>query len=376
MKKRNYIEINSKSLASHLSALRSVVERKITIPVLGMVLVESMADDRLRLTATDLDHTLKIEARHDGDFDGSLCVNLDKLLGVCRSLREQDVTITSLDNGWAEIGTERGKVKIAGISREQFPATAVAKGTPYECEASDFLDGLNAVLHDAADYEHERWELRGVQFEVNGHLRFVSTDGASMSLCDVTPKQPFLSQGGEPLFAWLIPRKAAQAVKASFDRSAKITCWADDNNITFEQGAKQLTTRRPTQPFVQYDPTLKQASEKIAEMDTAELSSTVNLVAAFAQADQAFGYKVARFELDGDEITISAKNSDGEEVSETLACRYEGEALAGYDVKRVHEALRFVVGDTKVKIEPDKILALESSTDRLKLRQFIFPMRL
>jgi DNA polymerase-3 subunit beta len=305
------IEINSKQLSSVLDNLRSVVERRTTIPALANVLIESV-DGKLRFTATDLDNTLQIEidAEHEGE---NLCVSLERLHGLVKALPEQDITIKKLDNAWAEILTETGKFKIQGIEKEKFPSVDNAEGMSYECEGEDFIAGLSRVVQRMAREEDSRWEMRAVLMEVNGCLRFVATTGKQMSVCDVAPGQPFL-KGDKPFFSESVPQKTVRALLNVFNTEEGIIYLSTENHLQFRQGNKKLTARKLTGKFPAYEMILSGMPSQRIVVDKSELSQTLKTFCAFKDASYE-GLKSAQFKFEKNNLAVSALTSEASGIS-------------------------------------------------------------
>ena len=112
--------VNKSDLVRELSLSQGVVEKKTTIPILSNVLLEA-ADDRLTLTATDLELGIRCSCPARVKKEGAGTVPARKLLDYMRLLPDGDVNMKFLDNHWASITSGRSRTRIAGMSRESFP---------------------------------------------------------------------------------------------------------------------------------------------------------------------------------------------------------------------------------------------------------------
>ena len=79
-----------------------MVERKTTIPILSNYLFEAGAD-RLSLTATDLDLSLRTACAAKVKKEGSCTIPARKLHDYVKLLPDADITIKLLDNHWVSI---------------------------------------------------------------------------------------------------------------------------------------------------------------------------------------------------------------------------------------------------------------------------------
>src|SRR3954470_14880322 len=115
------ITVSKFELRRELTATQGVVERKTTIPILSNYLFEA-AGDRLTITATDLDLSLRTSCNAKVKKEGSCTVPARKLYDYVKLLPEGDITIKLLENHWVSIRSGRSNTKMVGMARANFPA--------------------------------------------------------------------------------------------------------------------------------------------------------------------------------------------------------------------------------------------------------------
>src|SRR3989441_3503931 len=108
-------------LLEELSLTQGVVERKTTIPILSNVLCEAK-DNRLTITATDLELSIRTGCEAKVKKEGSGTIPAKKLLELVRLLPEEEIRFKLLENHWVEIVCDRKKYKMVGMSKDNFPA--------------------------------------------------------------------------------------------------------------------------------------------------------------------------------------------------------------------------------------------------------------
>src|SRR5687767_379047 len=118
------ITVSKADLLKELTATQGVVERKTTIPILSNFLFEA-AGDRLTITATDLDLTLRTSCGAKVKKEGSCTVPARKLYDYVKLLNEGDISIKSLENHWVAIRAGRSNTKMVGMARANFPQVPV-----------------------------------------------------------------------------------------------------------------------------------------------------------------------------------------------------------------------------------------------------------
>src|ERR1700693_6430082 len=90
------ITVSKVQLLRELTATQGVVERKTTIPILSNYLFEA-ADGELRLTATDLDLSLRTSCNAKVKKEGACTIAARKLDDYVELLADADITIRLLE---------------------------------------------------------------------------------------------------------------------------------------------------------------------------------------------------------------------------------------------------------------------------------------
>src|SRR6201986_1575672 len=114
------ISVSKSDLLKELTATQDVVERKTTIPILSNFLFEA-AGDKLTLTATDLDLSLRTSCPAKVKKEGSCTIPARKLYDYVKLLPDGDITIKLLENHWVNIRSGRSNTKMVGMARANFP---------------------------------------------------------------------------------------------------------------------------------------------------------------------------------------------------------------------------------------------------------------
>lgn len=165
-----------------LARVRPVIERRNTIPVLGMLKV-SVADGRFALEGTDLDTW----AYSGGEAEGSMQFLIQPHL-LEQMLKHGGPTVQmSLTESQIEIrvGDLTGRFNLV-CPLSDWPTNQDPEfSEPVEMDAPLLLRALDACA-PAISTEETRYYLNGVFFEpADGNLRMVATDGHRLSLYEV-----------------------------------------------------------------------------------------------------------------------------------------------------------------------------------------------
>src|ERR1700693_5606653 len=122
------ITVSQVELLRELTATQGVVERKTTIPILSNYLFEAIGD-KLSLTATDLDLSLRTSCNAKVKKEGACTIPARKLYDYVRLLPDAEITIRLLENHWVSIRCGRSNTKMVGMARSNFPGLPVFPST-------------------------------------------------------------------------------------------------------------------------------------------------------------------------------------------------------------------------------------------------------
>src|SRR5471030_124243 len=167
--------VSKADLVRELSLSQGVVEKKTTIPILSNVLLEAR-EDRLYLTATDLDLGLRTSCPAKVKKEGSGTIPARRLLDYVRLLPDADITVKFGDNHWASFTCGRSRTRIAGMSRESFPELPHMPEMVAEIP-SKLLASMISRTQFAISLEESR-------FTLNGALLLLRTDATLMVATD------------------------------------------------------------------------------------------------------------------------------------------------------------------------------------------------
>src|SRR6476646_11117467 len=154
------ISVSKFELLKELTATQGVVERKTTIPILSNFLFEA-ADDRLTITATDLDLSLRTSCDVKVKKEGSCTIPARKLYDYVKLLPDADITIKLLENHWVSIRCGRSNTKMVGMARSNFPSLPAFPTAGVVKIPAQVLRGMIARTVFAIANEESRYTLNG-----------------------------------------------------------------------------------------------------------------------------------------------------------------------------------------------------------------------
>lgn len=335
--------VSKADLLRELSLSQGVVEKKTTIPILSNVLLEAR-EDRLFLTATDLELGLRTSCPVKIKKEGSGTIPARKLLDYVRLLPDADITVKFMENHWANFTCGRSRTRIAGMSRESFPELPAMPEGIAEIPVKQ-LSAMIARTMFAISMEESRFTLNGALLLLGDKtLTMVATDGHRLAYVQRT-SDAVNGHGGA--YRALVPRKAmAEILKLSEEAAggeagaeAKVKFGGDDNHLFFEFGPRLLITRKLTGNFPDYERVLPHDNTNIAMLVKDEVRGAIERVAQFADERS----RAIRVQFAAGEIKVFSSALETGESEESVPCEYAGPELEiGFNAQYLLDFLRAV----------------------------------
>jgi len=331
--------VSKADLVRELGLSQGVVEKKTTIPILSNVLIEAV-DDRIILTATDLELGIRCSCPARVKKEGSGTVPARKLLDFVRLLPEGDVNIKFLDNHWASITAGRSRTRIAGMSRESFPELPQMPPKIAELPVKVVASMIERTQF-AISMEESRFTLNGALLLMTPEaLTMVATDGHRLAYVQAKSAE---AVNAEVNFRALIPKKAlAEIVKladGADGENAKANFAGDENHLFFEVGHRLLITRKLTGNFPDFERALPKDHTQVATLQKDEIKAAIERVAQFADERS----RAIRVQFTNGEVKIFSQSVEMGESEESVNSEYTGPDLEiGFNAQYLLDFLRSI----------------------------------
>ena len=369
------ITVSKFELLRELTATQGVVERKTTIPILSNYLFEA-GGDKLSLTATDLDLSLRTSCNAKVKKEGSCTIPARKLHDYVKLLPDADITIKLLENNWVSIRCGRSNTKMVGMARSNFPTLPVFPTTGVVKVPAQVLRGMIAKTGFAIANEESRYTLNGALMVLKPEsITMVATDGHRLAHIERN-REKFEGVSGE--MKTLVPKKAMDELKSLVDSTEVevIEFAKDESALYFRIGPRLLTSRQLTGQFPNYEAVLPKDNNKQVTVNGDDLSAAVQRVAQFADERS----RAVRLRLEKGELKISASSTEMGESEDSIETGYNGDALTiGFNAQYLLDFLK-AVGTGNVRLElkdPQSAGQLRPAEgDEYKYRYIVMPMRI
>ena len=309
-------------LLTELNLTQGVVERKTTIPILSHLLCEAKGN-RLIITATDLELSIRTECEAKVKKEGAGTIPAKKLLDLVRLLPEGEIKFKLLENHWVQITSDRRTYKMVGMAKDNFPAVPAFPHALVKIPAS-ILAALIAKTAFAISMEDSRYTLNGALLILKPDtITVVATDGHRLALAETDHKFEGLSNEARTL----VPRKALteiQRLAAEAGENGEIEFARDESHLFFEIGQRLLISRILTGQFPNYEAVLPRDNHKTVVLERNELNDAIRRVSQLADQRS----HAVKFSVSTEGVELSASSPEYGEAKEHLEREYKGEPIS------------------------------------------------
>jgi len=377
------ITVSRAELLRELTAAQSVVERKTTIPILSNFLFEA-SDDKLTITATDLDQSLNTSCAAKVKKPGACTIPARKLYDYIKLLPDGDISIKLMDNHWVQIRAGRSNTKMVGMARANFPQVPQFPATGgYKINAAT-LHSMIAKVIFAISNEESRYTLNGALLVLKAEsMAMVATDGHRLAHIEKTGEAIEGISGEKKT---LIPRKALHELSGLLanmepnkDKAPQFIEFADDDQtLFFKVGGRVLTSRKLTGQFPNYEAVLPRDNNKFVIVRSEDLMSSLQRVAQFA--DERSG--AIKIRLEQNELKLSAQSTDAGESEDIIETPYNYDPLVvGFNSSYLIDFLRATGETGEVRLEFKDAQSAgqmrpEDGNEDTRYRYILMPMRI
>ena len=370
------ISVSKAELLRELTATQGVVERKTTIPILSNFLFEA-ADNRLTITATDLDLSLRTSCAAKVKREGACTIPARKLYDYVKLLPDGDISIKLLDNHWVNIRSGRSNTKMVGMARANFPGLPTFPTAGVVKVPAQTLRSMIGRTIFAISSEESRYTLNGGLMVLKPEsITMVATDGHR--LAHIEKQGESFDVSGEN--KTLVPKKAMselysllQNTDADFIDFAK-----DESTLFFRIGERLLTSRQLTGQFPNYEAVLPRDPGKAVIVHGGDLNTAIQRVAQFADERS----RAIRMKLEKNELKISSSSTDSGESEDSIETAYTADPITiGFNSEYLLDFLKASNGgDVRLEFKDaqsaGQMRPEEGADDGFKYRYVVMPMRI
>ena len=337
--------VRRNDLVKELQLVQGIVERKNSIPILSNVLAEARSGE-LRISATDLDVSLRCGCAAQVVEEGAVTLGAKKLYEIVRSLPESDVSMKVEGDAWAKIKCERIEFKMAGLPREDFPSIPEARTGKAVDIPVGILRGLIRRTAFAITAEDARYYLAGALLVLDKDAAaMVATDGHRLAFAQKTTP---LSVAEATRV--LVPRKAITEIARLIEDMGGeevVSFQQGEGHLIFTAGGRTLASKMVEAQFPAYEKVVGVTGDKKVAVGREVLHSAIRRVSLLSSERG----RAVRLSLEEGRLEVSASSPELGEARESLPLEYSGEGVEiGFNAQYILEFLA-AVGTDEVALE-------------------------
>jgi len=319
------LEVLQENLNKGLSVASRFVASRPQLPILANILFLAEKNNRLRLTATNLEMGIQYQLGAKVEEEGQLTVPAKELTEFISYLSAGKLVLESKKKTQLEVGSQSGRAVFSGMNAAEFPKFPVAdEGKIASLPVKSLAEAVSCCSFAAAG-DDSRPVLAAVywQFTANGY-RMVATDGYRLSMKDISGVKLKLGNGKDVFF--LIPARSLTEVTrlVNLEETIKVGLTKDGNQVIFLLPDWQLSSRLIEGEFPDYQKIIPQETKTKISLEKEELHQAVKIASVFARESA----NIVKFVLKKDQMVITANAPSMGENKTEINAKIKGPELS------------------------------------------------
>jgi DNA polymerase III subunit beta len=305
------------NLKAGLTQVGRIVSGSNTLPILNNVLLKT-EEGQLTLATTNLELAVSTKIRCKIEQEGSLSVSVKTLTDLVNNLPNTNIVL-KYDGNEVHLSTDHYNTKIKALPSDEFPLIpTIENGKKLELSPIELKTSLDQVVFAASTSETQP-EISGVLLkQEKGQIRLVATDRYRLA-----EKTTSVAGAGEEKNI-IIPNKTAQELSRIItNQTDPVTLVVTENQISASVKETSLISRLIDGQYPDYQQIIPQEFTTTVTVEKQEIVNALRTSGIFSRAT---GSVVLKYNIDQQQVVISATSHDvGESVVE-VAAEVTGEA--------------------------------------------------
>ncbi len=336
--------IEKENLLNGIRIVERATSQKAVQPVLYNILIETLENNKLRLSATDLVLTVITTVDAQIQEGGKITLPAKKLNEIISKLSNDLVTVECEEGSTnVAITCKKSKFDFIGISAAEFPSDVLNyeldENKCFDVELKPFLRGIRQAGFAAASYEVSNL-LSGIVCDFSeGLLEIASTDGNRLARV----REKLSSGFSEPTQLIIPSRTLNELLKMSaFIEEETVKICKDKSTIIFKSENIIAVSRLLDGQFPRYNQLIPSESPKKAIVNVSQFIAALERVSVMVNDKTS----IVKLHFADNELTLSADTPDAGKSEDTVDIQYTDEELTiAFNYKFVLDVLRIIESD-------------------------------
>lgn len=322
------LTIGKEQLVAGLQAVQNVVGSRTTLPILSNVLMQA-EENRLQLTATDLDVTISCGVEAQVSKGGATTLPVKRLFSIVRELglpgASVEIELEVDDKHYCTLRSGPSFFRIHGLAAEDFPPMPKFGENKRLVVAQEKLKTMLRRTCFAVSTDETRYVLNGIFFSLKDHkFAMVATDGRRLALTDEEVDISPESQGD-----FIVPTKAINELVRLVQDQGEVELSYSGNQVAFQMRSAQgagvlLISKLVDGAYPNYQQVIPRESKERITLVREELLQALRR-AELMTSDKSNSVKLA---FGRNCLAITANTPEVGEARENLAINYKGREFA------------------------------------------------
>ena len=338
------IVLYKEELLNSIKIAEKITAQKSSQPVLSNILIETVSNDRVKFSTTDLSLSISVTAKAQVEKEGKITLSAKRLGEIVSKLDNKPVKLSlNPENSIVSISSGKAKFELIGISGNEFPQVfddSQEDEKTFEINKNTLIKGVKQVVFSTATHENTSI-LSGVCFNIDSNtIEFVATDGNRMTRAS----KAINSKDDSAIF--IVPARTTQELIriASIVEDEKIVIKLKKAKICFVFENVVFQSKLINGTYPKYRQLIPEGNEKIVYIDREELIGVIERVCVMVNERTnriKFSFKEKTLELSTDSPEMgSGKDfidicSNFNEIDIAFNYKYVLDSLKNMDTKKV-----------------------------------------
>ncbi|MCR5560399.1 MAG: DNA polymerase III subunit beta [Bacteroidales bacterium] len=312
--------VSSAELLKGMMDVAKAVPAKTSLPILEYLLFV-LKGDKLEITASDQDLTLRTVVNVDSKEDGSIAAPAGQLIALFKALPDQPVTIKTTGEASFECEWSNGNSSLPYFPASDYPEIKSVEDGALSLvfPAESLIEGIAGTVYATADDEM-RPAMNGIFFDIAPESTTLVASDSHKLICYTTADVK-----ASEAASFILPKKAAGVLRSNLSKEdGAVKVMFDSSSASFNFGDTVMICRLVVGKYPRYRDVIPQNNSNVLRIDREQLLSTVRRVSVFA--NKASNH--IKFDLKDGQIELTAQDLGFAIAAyEKLACDYSGDDL-------------------------------------------------
>lgn len=325
-----------------LNIVSKAVSSRTTIPSLKWILME-VKDNKLKMTASDMDITIETVMEVKDAEDGVIAVPAKLFGDMVRSLPEDEVTFSESE-GTLNIKCKDSNSYIVGFPGDDFPVIKNEKESKENISVNkEIFSEMVRKTSFAVSLDQTKGVITGILFEVKkDYIRMVAIDGVRMAVYtkpEVNEKETSFIISGRLM-------NEIGKILNETDDSENVEIYYDGKTAIFITDDIKASVRMIAGEFIKYNDLIPKESKIDVVIKKKEFIEAVERASILSEGKN----NLIKTSVRGNVLTIASNSEEGGTVEDVLVNKTGDDIEIGFNAKFVKDVLK-VIDDEEIVLK-------------------------